>query len=236
MSDAVPREETHRDTVPPLRHQQELALLLLFYLSRYMVSVRIQVPEYDAATGAFVDHCFVNRVQLIEGDDGKVAEIPFSLLFEFAQQELRKGRKPVISSLSMMNEDVVDKIHMDGSVTRVSEPTTVRIAELGFVCDGNLEGKHLNAVIRRACGDVDASFDTAWRAARPSTMALANDPSYAGPSPIKAHADIISMMHVYDNNEICVLPAVRIVRSLAEGQELFLSYDEGHAKTIDFPE
>ena len=106
----------------------------------------------------------------------------------------------------------------------------------------NQESNHLHQVIRKAL-NADESRKitttihngpnrwTQWKAARPTLMATANDPNYNEGAGKPTNADIVSTLQMYETGAPKVLAGVRI-RHAVLGEEIFLSYHSGRAKTI----
>jgi hypothetical protein len=229
---------------PDLRQQKDLAVLLFNYLSRYMVTVKLQVPGVDDVDGTIHSECYVNNVQLVEDQRARPSWISYSMLRAYTEQQLNRGRKPTKKVLkysetpyTLLDERGVTEVYLKPN-------ENAYMYELGEVFDGNKHGSHLHAVIKKANGDrAWLEKRSAWIAAEPTLMALANDPNYTpNDSGKRTNADIVTFLQ--DNSrhsdrskpsEFTIYPAIRIHKPVKKGGELFISYDAGDHKQISYP-
>ena len=241
QTSAVPTFTTNTtDTKPSLALQQELASLLFAYLSRYMVTVSLQVPQTPKET-----RCFVQKEQVFETLDHRASHIPIVHLQNFIRwRQANYKHAPTERSVNSTAElfETFDR----NQQRQLSKPypPDAKLYEYQFVCDGNQESNHLYQVIHKALNaNVDslpfrevAKHDgsdrwTQWKAARPTLMATANDPNYSERAGKPTNADIVSTLQMYETGAFKVLAGVRI-RHAVPGEEIFLSYHSGQAKRI----
>jgi hypothetical protein len=243
---AVPRPG--KATVPTAGAQREIAVLMFQYLSRYTVTVPLQVPEVFA-DGTIADFCNVSKVQLVEGADGTVSGISYELLRQFTEQELAKGRRPKKVMKVREISDVVERVYPKGRTEPNESGSVITFFEYTFVCDGNGHASHLQSIIDASEGNKDArAIRTIWKPAEPMLMGFANDPNYAtvsaeegrkAPAPV---GDIVTFMHAHGRKKskkapptLSVHPHIRVHSAVPAGSELFISYDAGSAKCIRVP-